>query len=292
MDIVKNKVEKVLEEHDFEYCEYNGCFDIAARREITLILKTTHNVDSLQEKQAINLSILSKSLNAFIAVIGYSTRREKLNDGIIYERFDIPTFTPETFENIIERNFPKVYRKRGGYFTKVSSEKLRKARNEKGMTQRELAEKIGINKKAVFEYEQKDRMAFLENAEKIENILEREIIIPYEFSVVNSENINQPKEEFERLVGKDLKRMGFQTEHINQTPFNIIAKEHFLVLSDAEEIEKRIKKNAPHLTELSWVLEKPMIVITKESTNLDLPSVERRKLREMTAKDLKKIAKS
>lgn len=292
MDIVKNKVEKILEEHDFLYCEYNGCFDIAARREITIILKTTHNVDSLQERQAINLSILSRSLNAFVAVIGYNTRREKLDNGIIYERFDIPAFTPRTLENIIERNFPRIYRNRGGYFIKVSSEKLREARNEKGLTQKELADSVGINKKAVFEHEQSDRMALLENAEKMENILEREIVANFKFELIKNDNRNQPRGEFERLVGNDLKKIGFQTEHISQTPFNIIARENFLVLSDAEEIERKIKKNAPHLTELSNVVDKPIIVITKESTNLDIPSVERKQLREMTPRDLKRIASS
>src|SRR4030042_1217430 len=65
------------------------CFDIAAKKHVLLLLKTLLNVDSFQQEQAKNLKIVSNNLDAHPMIIGLQTRREKLEPGIVYERYDL-----------------------------------------------------------------------------------------------------------------------------------------------------------------------------------------------------------
>src|SRR3989338_7517700 len=136
-------VEKILEDHNYKYYEWRGCFDIvASNRSSTCILKILDNVDSIQEDQANNLKILSSNISAFTAIIGTHTRRDTLEDEILYERYGIPTMTPDTFSDILYEKMPHVYRTRGGLFIEIDPIKLRQARKKTGLSQKQLADKI------------------------------------------------------------------------------------------------------------------------------------------------------
>jgi predicted transcriptional regulator len=51
---------------------------------------------------------------------------------------------------ISQEIFPKIYRNRGGLYVEIDQEILRSTRKQKGLTQRELAEMVGINKKVIY----------------------------------------------------------------------------------------------------------------------------------------------
>src|SRR3989338_7190590 len=108
-----NRVERVLEENNYDYSEYSGCFDIVARRKETMLLKVLDNIDSFQEHQSLNLKVLSSQLEANTFLIGDHTRRENLMDNVIYDRFGIFSMTVRTFGNIIDNEMPLLYRNRG-----------------------------------------------------------------------------------------------------------------------------------------------------------------------------------
>src|SRR3989344_3472973 len=100
MDMLLKGVEDALDEAGYSYCEYSGCFDVAARKSSMMLIKVLSNVDSFQKEQADNLKIMSKSLEAMPILVGMHTRREKLSDSVVYERFDVPAVTLQTFEGI------------------------------------------------------------------------------------------------------------------------------------------------------------------------------------------------
>src|SRR3989338_10769619 len=123
-----NRVERVLEENNYDYSEYSGCFDIVARRKETLLLKVLDNIDSFQEHQSLNLKVLSSQLEASTFVIGSHTRRENLMDNVIYDRFGTFAMTTTTLQAMMESDMPTLYRNRGGLFAEVNPAKLRQAR--------------------------------------------------------------------------------------------------------------------------------------------------------------------
>ena len=217
---VKQQVQSFLEENDYATCEYKGCFDIAAQKNVLLLLKTLMNVDSFQEEQAKNLKIISNNLDAHPMIIGIQTRREKLKPGIVYERFDMPTVSLKTFEDLICNSiYPKIYRDRGGLYVEIDSDVLKDSRKRKGLTQRELAEAVGINKKVIYEHEKKKLRMLLEIAEKLEQILNNKIIKSTEVFKKYDEH-GYPKDNMEKSIGRNLEKIGFKTDFVKQSPID------------------------------------------------------------------------
>lgn len=294
--MLKQEIWSMLEKADYDVAEYSGCFDIIAKRSDLLLLKVLENVDSLQKEQAENLKILSKSLVASPAVIGRWTRTERLYDDVIYERFDIPAFTPRTLESILIGNTERVvYRFKGGIFAEVSPEKLRRRRLQLGITQEELARKARVTKKNIYEHEKNRMLARYDSVKRLERLL-GDISEPARFWDREFETArNTPKGAFEKTVSKDLRSIGFGTDVVYQSPFNIIAqscdKRNFLILSDAESDLRKAEKNGTHLLQFAEVTEKHVLMITKRKIDVELPVIEEREIRTMTKRDVIKVVK-
>lgn len=284
-------VEEILDEAGFSYCEYRGCFDIAARRDYILLLKVLTNVDSFQEEQANNLKVLSRDLEAKSMLIGLHTRREALSDNIVYERFEVPAVTPKTLDRMLHGFLPSLYRFRGGLFVDINPAQLRKARKDAGMSQSQLAQKVGITKKSVYEHESGKLRAVYQNATKIERVLRSRIIVPLELRVSYSAD-SRPKSRFESKISRNFRRMGFETDSVYQSPFNMIAREKFLLLSDVDENMRRIERNIPYISDFSSVTKKPAIVVTSEEANFDIPSIKEEDLAVLSARDIRRLIKN
>jgi len=287
------EVQNFLEKSDYVTCEYKGCFDIAAKKDVLLLLKILLNVDGFQKEQAKNLKIISNNLDAHPFLIGAQTSREKLRRGIVYERFETPTISIETFEDLIVNSiFPRIYRDRGGLYVEIDSTLLREIRKKKNLTQLELAEAVGINKKVIYEHEKKQLRMLLEIAESLEKILDQKIIKPIDVFKKYDEH-GYPKDYIERDVRKDLEKLGFRTDFVKQAPLDVFFKEKSLVLSDIEINKRKMKKHAASLKDFINVVKKPAIIIsdkTKDEEILGIPVIERKKLEDMDKRELIKKA--
>lgn len=280
---------KMLEERGFDYCKFSGCFDIAARKDSIILLKLLGNVDSFQEEQANNLKILSRGLDAQPFLIGLNTRREALSDNIIYERFDVPTVTPKTLESILAGNLPELYRFRGGLFAEVDPEALRAARENADLSQSQLAEKVGITKKSIYEHESRKMKIGQNNAIKIEKVLKTKVTIPLEVKVTY-EVFAGPRGKFESKISRSFRALGFGTDFVYQSPFNMIASEKdFMLLSDVEESGKDIRKKIPFISEFAKLSEKSALIVTKEEENFDIPTVRESELSSIGRNGLKRL---
>ena len=287
------EIEGMLVDKGFGYCEYGGCFDIAARKnESMMLIKVLTNIDSFQEEQAQNLKILSRELDAKPVVVGSHTRREKLSDNIVYERFEIPALTPRTLENIIGGLFPEIYRFRGGMFAEINPQALKGAREHADLSQSELARKVGVTKKSIYEHESRKLKIVYKNAVRIEKVLKTRIILPLEMKA-SYEIEATPRSEFETKISGNFRRIGFGTGFVYQSPFNMIAKEkNFTLLSDVEESRKQIQRNVPHISEFSRLAGKSAVIITREEFNFDIPTIREEELSSMKRNDIKRLVKN
>ncbi|NIO44300.1 MAG: helix-turn-helix domain-containing protein [Candidatus Aenigmarchaeota archaeon] len=291
---LRQEVIGFLEKSDYVTCEYKGCFDIAAKKDALLLLKVLLNIDGFQREQAKNLKIISNNLDAHPFLIGIQTNREKLQRGIVYERYETPTVSLKTFEDLIVNSiFPRIYRDKGGLYVEIDSAILREIRKKKDLTQRELAEAVGINKKVIYEHEKKQLRMLLEIAEKIERTLNQKIIKPIEVFKKYEEH-GHPEDSMERGVKKHLEKLGFKTDFVKQAPLDVFAKEKSLVLSDIEINKRKMKQHAASLKDFISVVKKPAILITEKTRDeeiLGIPVIERKKLKDIDKKELIKKAK-
>jgi len=291
---LKQQVKSFLEESDYSTCEYHGCFDIAAKKYMLLLLKVLLNVDAFQKEQAKNLKIISNNLDGYPMLIGMQTNREKLKKGIVYERFEMPTLSLETFEELIcNKIFPRIYRDKGGLYVEIDSEILKDTRKRKSLTQRELAEAVGINKKVIYEHEKKQLRMLLDIAEKLEEILDKKLIKSTEI-FKKYEVHSQPTDILEKNIGKNLEKIGFKTDFVKQSPLDVFAKEKALIVSDIEIDKRKMKKRAADLKDFINIVKRPALLITEKAKSEDLlgiPLIERKELEEIERKELIKRAK-
>jgi len=291
------RIENLLEQNGWATVRYHGCFDIAAKKEGTVLIKILTNVDALPEGHADSLKTIANSLDATALLVGEQTSRERLGNGIVYERFDIPTVSFGTFEQLIEQEImPRMYRDKGGLYAEIDSTALKAARNSKGLTQMELAEAVGISKKAIWEHEKHELRMMLSIAQKLEGVLNKPIIKDAKLSNMGFDQAKTlPKDRLERAVGSELKRLGFGLNFVRNAPFDVLATKKALVLSDVEPNKRKIKMRAEALAKFISLMRKPAVVITEgkhEDELKGIPILPRKELHEFeSSKEVIRLAR-
>lgn len=288
-------IETFLERNGYDYFEYvRGCFDIAAKGERFFLIKILNNVDSFQESQARDLKILSKALSASPLIIGKRTRRENLKEDILYERFGIPVLTPETFKSSVNEDYPDRIRTRGGIFGKLDPDGLKKARKENGLTQRELAEKLGVSQKNVSEHEGGSERVNYSVVKLAEREFDEEIkkyVNPFE---IDMEEVKQEEIDGKlKSIVSYMESAGFEINYTARAPPELIAKESVTLLSRFGSSEKFIKKWESKLSRFSELSEKPAFMVAKkECKSEEIPVLSKEELNSVSdSKELIKIVR-
>jgi len=294
---MKSNVISILEDSGYTAESYSGCFDIVAKKNKLLIIKILQNIDAMHPENSNNLKIISENLGAHLIIVAFRTNIDKLKKGVVYERLGIPAISFETFRDLIQRGiFPSIYRGRGGLFVEVDKDLIREARSKRNMTQRELAEAVGISKKAIYEHEKQQLKMMLSIADRLEKVLNKKVKKDariFEHSITAEKSV--PKDKLEKAVGTQLRRIGFDTNYVKSSPFDIIAKEKSLVISDVESNRKRLERRALPLKRFISVVKQPAVMITeklKYGIFEGIPVIKKDELKELgSSKELIKIAK-
>lgn len=288
-----HKILKILEENEFETFVTRCCFDIAAKREKTLLIKTIFNVDALEEAHALSLKALSYFLSAYSLIVSVKNNRGKLDDKIIYSRFGLPVMTTKLFEEFIERDeILAAYSAKGRHTVRINTFLLRKKRKELGLSLSRLSSLIGISKKALYEVENRRVLPSSETVEKLEEILSVRLRLPYKIESSTYVKI-KPKDEFQKRVCKELTRIGIRHSVVHTTPFELVGKEGFKLItklsSNLCEVEKKLNK----IKEFSEFFSTKSFIVAKTlfRKNMEgVPLISEEELREIySSKELNKL---
>ena len=262
-----NEIREFLISGGFDIFEYTrGCFDIAAKRDRLFLLKILTNVGSFQRGQARDLKLLSSFLDSSCFLLGERTRRERLKESVVYERFGVPVMTPDTFTSVIDGDYPEKFRTRGGTFGELDPSELRRYRKMNDMTQSELAEELGISQKSVSEHESGKKRALFDIVKAFEELLDEDIrkgINPFDI---------EPEVEDRRKGNKICRRlvdMGFRTGSVQRAPSKLLAKSDRTVLSRVVKREED-KKELDSLANFSRISEAEAFIITTGDENIDI----------------------
>jgi len=149
-----------------------SCFDLVARRGDEIILiKTLANIDAFKKDDAIVLQLVAQFFDAIPLIVGKTTRRGALDEGVVYKRYGVPTIAPHSFESmIVEEQQPRQFIQRGGRFVAIDGEKLKEVRLSLNMTQEELAERAGCTRQTIIALEQGKYVPSIELAFKIARV--------------------------------------------------------------------------------------------------------------------------
>jgi putative transcriptional regulator len=274
-----------------------GSFDIAAKRENLMLIKSALNVDSVNEGQMKSLKSISFFLSAYPLVISVKNNREFLNDQMVYSRFDLPVITPTLFENFLEEEkIPVVDSSRGRHTIKIDTTTLRKKREDLGFSLKQLSSLIGISKKALYEIEKSRVDPTEDTVNKLEKTLEIELRNSFELKKSEKPTYLKPKSYFQQEVSKEFKRIGIDNSPVYSSAFEIVGKSNFSLITHLPKTESKMEKDAGIVKQLSNVFSSKAVLVLKKSKEESVegvPVILEKELSELeSSQDLDKKLKS
>ena len=273
-----------------------SCFDVVARKDDKIILiKTLANIDAFKKDDAIVLQLVAQFFDAIPLIVGKTTRRGTLDDGVVYKRYGVPTIAPHSFERmIVEEQQPRQFIQRGGRFVSIDGEKLKEVRLSLNMTQEELADCIQVSARAVLAYEKNEMAVSVEAADKLERELKTDLIIPVDLlsSVAIPDEQPQTAASIENLdlaqrVKDFFEKLEMSVLWTDRAPFHVIAKEEGppLMTGVGSIKSKALKKRVEILKSVSEVTESDAVLIVEEGkteqTVSDLPVIRQLELEDI-----------
>ncbi len=286
------------------------CFDFFARKDVILwLIKVLINIDSLQQYHANELKLLGNLFSGTPLLVGEKTHREPLEDGVVYKRYSVPAVNPPTLASILFHEFfPKVFAKRGGLYARILGETLKERREEENLSRAQLAEKIGVSERAIYEYERGTMDASKENLLRLEKILDTDLSLPidlleYDFGTIK-QHIPTKIDEFEQNIQEKLLEIGFDVFWTECTPFDAVTKEQEIETEEAPKLiiagvghksEKNIKKRVQITGSISDITRKIAMFVLEGSSTKNIEGVPIMRLKELskfeTPNELKRTIK-
>lgn len=213
-----------------ECADFNFCLDAAARGEGKHILvKAASNVDKIDEEIASELRTVGSALEASSLIVGSRTQHGTLEENVVYERHGIPALTVETFRRALNENEqPYIHARRGGFFVSLDGGRLRSARERMGLSLGQLAEKVGVTRRAIYEYERMGMTAALPTIERLERVLATDVALPQDILNWKGEEPERPPSPAtgeKKNIVDSLNMAGFEAYPLDKSPFDVVAKE-------------------------------------------------------------------
>ena len=267
------QIENLLKSQGFKTSDIydQGSFDIVARKNLLiLLLKTFQNIDSINESNAHEMKQLANIFLASPIIVGEKSRNGMLEEGVIYERYDIPTIGFDTLKNMILYNeYPEILADRGGYFVKIDGNVIKQYREEYSLSLKDLADLAHVSRATMYKYENEIVRANTETAMILEEILNTKVTLDIDL-------LKQPQpEDIKYSEGEDtldLSKLGYGVVSTSKSPFDAVAKmkssdKHSPLMANVEKnrTEKTLKRMAVPLKDLSMVTtSEPVFIINNE----------------------------
>jgi putative transcriptional regulator len=249
------------------------CFDIAARRDILLILKVLVNVDSMDADQAEQLKRLSRLVSGYPLLIGDRTRTERIEDDVVHERYSLPAINAETLKMILQNAaLPLIYGTKGGYYVEIDGDALRAERMRRELSLGQLAELAGVSRESIYAYEH-GGSATVETAMALVDILGANLVRPVEIlrdvQVDLRPDLNI-KKDLLKFVAERLRMLGFGVYRTRRTPFDVMATEtEGRLLTAVFEHHRNLAQHAEVISSLSQVVDITAFMVSHEKETLE-----------------------
>lgn len=264
-------------------CLTRTCFDILARKDDKILLiKVLEDANAISEEYAKQMQNLCYYIDASPIVIA-DKASGRLQNSIIYSRFDIYTMNLVTFNNCIENRFPFTKRSQAGLTVSVIGRKLKELREQFGYSLNSLSKKLGVSSRMISKYENEDAEVTLKKALRLYDV--------FGSAVFNKVNVFSPKHRVGNPAKGDVSRkyvdLGFDATETKKVPFNVIAKkEREIILTEVSD------KPNPQAISMSKLIDADNLVIFTKKKPKDIPALTKKEFLEFEkANELIKFVK-
>ena len=247
------------------------CFDLLARFESTILLvKVLEDANSIDKEYAEEMQRLSAYINGSPLIVAEKAG-QKLADNVVYSRFGVYTLNFFTFENCIENRMPFIKKDHAGLKAVIQGSQLEKKMEEKGLSLKGLAHRIGVSRQMVQKYKSGSSEITVQKAFKLYDLFGGTV-----FRKINvfKENMEVP-DESKSDISRKYTNLGFEASDAHKVPFDVIAK------LDKELILTKIgEKPNPQAESLSRLLDADNLVIFRKKKPKGIPAITKKEFLE------------
>ncbi len=280
LDDVRDVLDTAAREHATSFNpEY--CFDsIIDEGDTRIAIKTSVTIDNVESHVREELSKICSILRCTPIIIGERTRKRPLIDGVIHIRGSIPAITLETLRGILEdKVFPFLLAKKGGIYVIMNGNKLKKAREAKSYSRGDIADEIGLSRRAIYEYERGTMSPTIDVVLSLEELLDTILIDPLNLlktistpskSEITHESLGN-QTQLTKTTLEIFSRLGFNSTIANDAPFNLLTSlQHHVVLSYLKQRLERLDENRlEFLAKLADILNEEPAIIASDSLTVE-----------------------
>ncbi len=254
-----------------------SCFDVLTRRQSQILLiKVLEDANSISRQYATDMQSVASYINASPLIIAEKAG-EKLDDNIIYSRFNVYTLNLNTFINCIDNKFPLIKRNQAGLIANISGKRLKEKMVELGYSLHTMSKKIGVTSRMVIKYENENSEVSIGRAMRIYDLIgdtvfnEINIFIP-NFPLVESK--------LETDISRKYIELDFEATETKKTPFDIIAKKgKALILTGVTDNVN------PDMEPVSKLLDANALVIFEKKKPSNIPSLTKKEFMDLEEAD-------
>lgn len=243
LDSVYQDVIKTIKQHNFKYVIIERPYS-PDERSIDLLawseedqnkklhLKITVDLDFLGGDELKDIIGMYQKADSKPLIVCEYDRKIDLQDEVIYTKEGVPAVNTKTLQSALSgSNELYIISKKGDYIVRISGEKLRKKREEMGLSLGTVASKLGVTRKAVYEYERNTFGVRIELAEKLIEHFGEDITSPYDIfsdeylTAIKFKQIRtQPDNKIEENIFNLMSKEGIAFYHAKKMFVDVIAR--------------------------------------------------------------------
>jgi len=209
---------------------------ISVDKEKRIFIRIVYDSHDLGRGGVLELKATAKMLNASPIVVSAYVNGFEAEEDVIYERHGLNVVSVTALKNIVNNDENLyIYNVRGTYTIKIDPIKLKKKREELGLSLGDVANLLGVSRKTVYEYEKGTMNLSIEKAARLVEVFGEEILEPVELfkepRLKDNEVLSKPDTKLEEEIITFLEKHGFHVCHLRRTPIDVLAKSGNKIMS-------------------------------------------------------------
>ncbi len=218
---------------------------IAVRGRHGIFLKVAVDASDVSQSDMRELQSCSRVLRGPGLVVAERDAGEEIDDIVAHERMGVYVLSPGGLEAAL-RDSIYVVKRQQSYYMRVDGERLRELRTSKGMSLGDVASRLSVSRRSVYQYEQEESMVSLPVALKLMELFGEEVFKPINV-------LDVPRGEASRSgrtkLGKMLSDAGLRVAETRHIPPNLVAsseKARIVVIIERrrdDDVERRLEES-------------------------------------------------
>ena len=200
-------------------------FDLVCNGRRNIFARIVYDASNLSREDANELRASAHAYGASPIVIAKYVYGYEAEDDVVYERHGLYIISIEGLKQVARDEPLFILNSHGVYTVRINPKKLRRLREERGMSLGELADRLGVSRKTVYEYERGTMRLSVDKAVKLFDIFGGEVFEPINILEVPKEetyNLIEPDVRLEEMIINYLRKKGYRVVHLRRTPIDII----------------------------------------------------------------------